>query len=72
MCVIRIPRPALGPTQPHVQWVLWVLSSGAKQPGHEADFSRLPDAEVNDEWGYRSAPPHALMVCTGTALSFQG
>jgi len=31
--------PALGPTQPPIQWVLGVLSLPIKQPGCEADNS---------------------------------
>jgi hypothetical protein len=34
-------RPALGPTQPPTQCVPGALSSGLKQPGHEADHSGL-------------------------------
>jgi len=30
-------RPALGPTQPPMQWVQGALSLGLKRPGHEAD-----------------------------------
>jgi hypothetical protein len=32
-------RPALGPTQPSIQYVLGALSPGVKQPGREADHS---------------------------------
>jgi hypothetical protein len=41
-----VSRPALGPTQSPIQWVLEVLSLGIKQPGHEADLSPLSSAEV--------------------------
>jgi hypothetical protein len=35
-----VPRPALGPTQPPVQWVTGVLSPGVKaRPGRDADHS---------------------------------
>jgi hypothetical protein len=30
-------KPALGPTQPPIQWVLGNLSPGVKRPGREAD-----------------------------------
>jgi hypothetical protein len=39
---VRFPagvRPALGPTQPPVQWVPEAPSSGVKRPGREADHS---------------------------------
>jgi hypothetical protein len=39
-------RPALGPTQPPVQWVPGALSLGIKQPGREAEHSPPSSAEV--------------------------
>jgi hypothetical protein len=30
-------RPAVGPTQPPIQWVRGALSPGVKRPGREAD-----------------------------------
>jgi hypothetical protein len=44
-------RPALGLTQPPIQWVLGVLSLEVKCPGHEADPSlhlvlRLVEVEL--------------------------
>jgi hypothetical protein len=44
-------RPALGPTQPPVQWVKWAE--------HEADHSSPSSAEVN-AWKYTSTPPVCL------------
>jgi hypothetical protein len=44
--VLRRGRPALGPTQPHIQWVLGALSSGVKQLGHEVDQSSPSSAKV--------------------------
>jgi hypothetical protein len=32
-------RPALGPTQPPIQWVPGALSPSVKRPGREADHS---------------------------------
>ena len=56
---LKIPRLALKPAQPFVQWVLEVLSPGVKQPGHEADNPASSSAEVKNEWSYTST----LLVC---------
>jgi hypothetical protein len=40
-------RPALGPTQPPIQWILQV-----KQLGYEADHSLPTGAEVKKTWIY--------------------
>jgi hypothetical protein len=45
-------RPALGPTQPAIQWV-----PGVKLQGREADQSPPTSAEVNKMWIYTSTPP---------------
>jgi hypothetical protein len=45
-------RPALGPTQPPVQWV-----QGVKRPGREADHSHPSDAEVKNAWTRTSTTP---------------
>jgi hypothetical protein len=42
-------RPALGPTQRPIQWVVGTLSLGAKWSGHEADHSHPPNAKVEDD-----------------------
>jgi hypothetical protein len=39
--LLTASRPALGPTQPTIHWVLEVLSPGLKRPGREADHSPL-------------------------------
>jgi hypothetical protein len=36
-----VSRPALGPTQPPIQWVQGALSLGVKRPGRQADHSPL-------------------------------
>jgi hypothetical protein len=41
-------RPAPGPTQPLIQWVLGFISVEVKQPGHEADHSSPYSAEVKE------------------------
>jgi hypothetical protein len=53
-------RMALGTTQPPIQWVPGALSLGIKQPGHEADHSPPPSAEVKNVWSYTSTPPIRL------------
>jgi hypothetical protein len=40
-------RRRLGPTQPPIQCLLGVLSSGVKRPMREADHSSQSSAEVN-------------------------
>jgi hypothetical protein len=41
-------RPALGPTQPPVQWAPGALSLGVKRPVREADHSPPSSAEVKE------------------------
>jgi hypothetical protein len=52
----KISRPALGPTQPPIQWVTWALSAGIKWPMREADHSPPPSAEVKNEWSCCPSP----------------
>jgi hypothetical protein len=41
-------RPAVGSTQPPVEWVPGTLSSGVKQSGREADYSSQASAKVKN------------------------
>jgi hypothetical protein len=41
-------RPALGPTQPPIEWVPGALSVGVKLSGREANHSPPSSAEVNN------------------------
>jgi hypothetical protein len=66
-------RPALGPTQPPIQWVPVAFSLGVKLPGREADQSPVSNAEVKNAWRCIPSLPHyAFMMCsvknTGTTL----
>jgi hypothetical protein len=46
-----VSRPALGPTQPPVQWVPGVLSPGIKaRPGRDADHSPPSSVDVENEY----------------------
>jgi hypothetical protein len=55
-----LPRPALGPTQPHIHWVTGALSPGVKRPGHDADYSAPASADVKKMWIYTFTPPCAF------------
>jgi hypothetical protein len=54
--------PALGSTQPPIQWVPGALSPGVKWSGREADHSLPASAEVKKMWIYTSTPPYAFMA----------
>jgi hypothetical protein len=41
-------RPALGPTQPPIEWIPGAISPGVKRPGSEADHSSPSSAEVKN------------------------
>jgi hypothetical protein len=55
-------RPALGPTQPAIQWVPGALSPGIKRQERETDYSSPTSAEVKKIWIYASTPPYAFMA----------
>jgi hypothetical protein len=54
-------RPALGPTQPPIQWVPGAPSLGEMRPGREADNSPPSNAEVKNEWSYTSTRPYVII-----------
>jgi hypothetical protein len=49
-------RPALGFTQPAMQWVPGALSLGVKRQGLEADNSPPTSPEVKKMWIFTSTP----------------
>jgi hypothetical protein len=55
-------RPALGSTQPPIQWVPGALSPKVKRPGREANHSPPLNAEVKKMWIYTFTPPYAFMT----------
>jgi len=57
-----IPRPALGPTQLPIQWLLGELSPRVKQLGHEADHSPPSSAKVKNTWSCTTIPTYIFMV----------
>jgi hypothetical protein len=66
-------RPALGPSQPPVQWIPGVLSPGVKRPGRDADHSPHLVPRLSRNRSYTSSPPCASMACSGiTSLFFFG
>jgi hypothetical protein len=45
-----LSRQALGPTQPHIQWVPRALAQGVKRTGCEADHRPPTGSEVKKTW----------------------
>jgi hypothetical protein len=55
-------RPVLGPTEPHIEWVLGVLSLGVKRTEREANHSPQTSAKVKNTWIYTSTPLYVFMA----------
>jgi hypothetical protein len=55
-------RPAVGSTQPLIQWVPGTLSPGVKQQKREADHSPPISAEVKKPWAYTSTPQYGVVL----------
>lgn len=53
----KISRPALGPSEPPIRWVLDSVSGR----GREVDFSPSPSTRAENEWSYTSIP----CICIG-------
>jgi hypothetical protein len=58
-------RPALGPTQPPIQWVQGALSPAINRQVRQADHSPPSSAEVTKLWIYIHSPTNLH----GVALS---
>jgi hypothetical protein len=52
----HLSRPALGPTQPPIQWVPG-LCPGVKRPGRGVDHPPSPSAKVKERIELRPTPP---------------
>jgi hypothetical protein len=60
-------RPALGPTQPPIQWVPGVLSPGVKH-GRGVTLTTHPHIVPRLKGAVPPLPPCAFVACSGTAL----
>jgi hypothetical protein len=68
--VASVSRPALGPTQPPVQWVLGLLSPGLKRSRGVTLTTRphlVPRSSMSRS--YTSTPPKRLHGFSGTAFN---
>jgi hypothetical protein len=65
-----VSRPALGPTQPPVQWVPRVLSPGLKC-GRDVTLTTHPHLVQRSRMcrNYTFFPPKLLVACSGTVLA---
>jgi hypothetical protein len=55
-------RPALGPTQPPIQWVPRAIFRGKKWLDREAHHSPPTSAEVKKTWMYTSSPSWCAFI----------
>jgi hypothetical protein len=53
-------RRALGPIQPPIEWVTWLLFLGVRQPGRKDDHSLPSGTEVKNDRSYTSISPTRL------------
>jgi hypothetical protein len=69
--LVSASRPALGPTQPPVQWVPGVLSPGVKR-GRGVMLTTHPHLvrRLSMSRSFSPLPPCTSMECCGTALLF--
>jgi hypothetical protein len=58
----RHSRPALGFTQPPIQWVPEAMSPGVKRQRSDDDHSPPASAAFKKTWIHASTPPYAFMA----------
>jgi hypothetical protein len=63
-----VSRPALGLTQPAIQWVPGVLSPGLKRGWGVTLTTLVPSLRMSRS--YTSSLPRVIVACSGTALAF--
>jgi hypothetical protein len=70
--LVSVSRPALGPTQPPVQWVPGVLSPGLKR-GRGVTLTTNLHLVLRSRMSrsYTSSPSKTFMVCNVRALAFR-
>jgi hypothetical protein len=68
-----VSRPALGPTQPLVQWVPGVLSPGINRNWGVTLTTHphlAPRSRMSKRYRRTFSPPSVSVACSGTALGF--
>jgi hypothetical protein len=55
-------KPALGHTQPPIQWIPGTLTLGIKQSVCEADYSPPFTAKIKNEWICTSTPQYNIFM----------
>ena len=68
----HLSRPALGPTQPPVQWLPGFFSRGKERPGRDADPSPPSSAVVMKGHSYTSTPPMGRSACIEPQCLYKG
>jgi hypothetical protein len=54
-------RPALGSTQPPIEWVPGAFSPGVRRLGREADHIPPSSADVKNAWSSTTIDPYVFM-----------
>jgi hypothetical protein len=55
-------RTTLGPIEPHIQWVPWVLSTELKKPGHDTDHLSPSSVKDKNQYSYTCTPTYTFLV----------